>query len=323
MDRSGHLEDGPLSSLQTPQASRQVRLYLVSVCLPMVVLALPGPLTLSGSPSNTMPFGTFPWMLWPEGGHTLQLNLRPCLLVLSNSLDIRLPHSFPQIFLSPFVPAIPYFFLLICAFLKLPSLAVLTHMHLSRKPLSLPASPLLLIFLLDPLPFLSFGISDSFTISVPSLHFSRCLCLPLLSHSYLAVPGCPWNPGPIRPPRRGAGRARPARRAAAACYGATECNRLSVVASRGSRPPGPRKCSASQNSWAAPGFWLQRTRPPLLETPPYPARRRSPVSHPKDNLSIRASRPASHPTSALGDQAPKWGRRLQALLLSPFHRQPD
>lgn len=124
--------------------------------------------------------------------------------------------------------------------------------------------------LIPSLPFLSFGISDSFTISVPSLHFSRCLCLPLLSHSYLAVPGCPWNPGPIRPPRRGAGRARPARRAAAACYGATECNRLSAVASRGSRPPGPRKCSASQNSWAAPGFWLQRTRPPLLETPPYP-----------------------------------------------------
>lgn len=173
---------------------------------------MPGPLTLSAPLPIRCSLESPPGGM--EGGHTLQLNLRPCLLDHSNSLDIRLPHSFPQIFLSPFVLAIPISFLLICAFFKLPSLALLTHTHLSRKPLSFarPASPLTLILL----PFLSFGASDSFTISVPSLRFSRCLCLPLLSHPYLAVRGCPWEPGSIRPPRRRAGRARPARRAAAA-----------------------------------------------------------------------------------------------------------
>lgn len=100
-------------------------------------------------------------MLWPEGSHTLQPDLRP-----GCPRSPRHPVvTFPPIFLSPFLPAFPCLSFLFVFFLKLPALALvqtrysqslfrsqppsLTHL----SPRSLPFS-VRCFYLLSPSPFL-------------------------------------------------------------------------------------------------------------------------------------------------------------------------
>lgn len=140
----------------------------------------------------------------------------------------------------------------------------------------MPLSNLLRLSAFISLPFLSLPVFShhfpSLFISLsPSGSVSILLPPPSLALSHLATLSPePARPGPThrrRRPRRGAGRARPARRA-----GAAWC-RLPAATLPGIAPvrPGGNARSPSQNSWAAPGF-LAQTNPPPPEAPPHPAR---------------------------------------------------
>lgn len=244
-----------------------------------------------------MPFGTFPWMLWLEGGHTLQLNLRPCLLVLSNSLEtsgchIPFPKSFfPRLFL-------PFLFLSFLFVLFSDSLLLLSSPTCVYLESLFRSQPLL--------SYSSFSfISSLFCPSVCLiLHHPRSLP-PLFPVFLSPLSFLPRRPGVSLGPwthsaASARSRASPASAQSRGCM--VRSHRVKqFVRSRlpGIAPARPEEMQSEPKFLGGSGFLAPENPPAPLEAPLNPARRRSPRSHPKDNRSIRASCPASHPTPAL------------------------
>lgn len=199
-------------------------------------------------------------------------------------LNILSPSLSPNLCLSvsllgSFAIVAPLFF----SFLFLFPLIFLFHsilVHSSQftpiclVPKSLFLSLYLSLFILSPLLQSSVRLPLFLCLTIFLFCFTICLSLflhlalfpsPSLPHLPRLPTSAMLSPAPARPgpthrrrrPRRGAGRARPARRAAAAWC------RLPAAALPGIVParPGGNAHSPSQNSWAAPGFLAQANRP--------------------------------------------------------------
>lgn len=203
----------------------------------------------------------------PLGAPLCRLDLHPPRSLFSLSLPPT-----PAYLWTYFFP--PYSFCLSNPFFFLPSFIDRTHLFTSEVPLCLslslslcPSAFILLPFSVGP-SLLHAPLSPALPIWLPpspSLHLS-CSLLAVGSSPALARARPTHR---RRRPRRGAGRARPARRA-----GAAWCRRPSERRVRAPPPcPGSRQTrqggnagSPSPNSWAAPGL-LAAANPPLTETP--------------------------------------------------------
>ena len=133
----------------------------------------------------------------------------------------------------------------------------------------------------------------------------------------------PWPHSPV--PARS--RASPASAQSSACMVRSHRSHRvkQFVRSRlpGITPARPEEMQSEPKFLGGSGFLALENPPAPSRSPTVPCKKAQP-GIPSQRQQLCQGLPSSvPPTPALRDQAPKWGRRLQALLLSPFHRQPD